>query len=251
MKRKIEKSQIIAGAVTLVAALLLLLALFFGGMGWDKSELASDSVPEEPDEELFIEPEMLEVNAGDPDEDSRTAVEPEPKPAGEPEKADEPKDELVPETESVKPSKSTEKLVTQKKPSPVKAQEPEKKKDKEPSRISSKMGGKFSSKNGDGGKQGANGSGGAGEGVNGKLRGRSFISCSLPKVRLRSKLVVVVSVEVDDAGKVVSAAISSSGGASAEIQNKCVASARTARWSAKEGAPLARGSLTFTLVPKI
>ena len=57
-----NKDSIIAAAVTFAVALLLLLFLFFGGMTFDRSQLAASSIPEiaPEEEELFIEPEILQ-----------------------------------------------------------------------------------------------------------------------------------------------------------------------------------------------
>ena len=62
MTRNERQDSIIAAAVTFAVALLLLLLLFFGGMTFDRALLAQASVPEiqTEDDELFIEPEILQ-----------------------------------------------------------------------------------------------------------------------------------------------------------------------------------------------
>lgn len=246
----LRKEQIIAGAITFVVAALLLLLLFFCGLRLDRSELAEASIPEEPDETLYIEPELL-TDPGSTLEDTHDEQQPEPIPQGLPEKAETEVKEKVVKADNPQSNKSTEHLTTQKQPSPVSTTKPSQT-DKEESKIASKMGSAFGAKNGStDGKNGAAGSGGVGEGVSGKLNGRSFMGCTLPKVQLKEKYIVKVSVTVDESGKVIAATVSSAGGAGLDIQNKCVAAARTARWSEKPGAAEARGTLTFTLVPKI
>lgn len=61
MNQEKRTDSIIAAAITFVVALLILLFLFFGGMTFDRAELAVSSTPEiEPlEEELFIEPEIM------------------------------------------------------------------------------------------------------------------------------------------------------------------------------------------------
>jgi outer membrane biosynthesis protein TonB len=248
-----RKTELIAAAITLAVACLMLLLLSLCGLTWygntvEQKKEPVAMMPNDEEEELFIEPEIIK-DAGE--ETAEVKDEPAATPSGLPEKADEPKTEKVVKADNPKKNTSSEKLVTQKQPSPVKTEEPTKT-DKEESAIASNMGKQFSAKNGTAdGKNNSYGSGGKGEGVAGKLNGRDFLGCPLPKVQLKNKVVVVVKVEVDADGKVVKASISNGGGASQEIQNKCVESAKSAKWSAKPGAAIARGQLTFTIVPKV
>lgn len=247
---RLRNEQIIAGAVTFVVAALIILLLFCCGLRMDRRQLAADSIAEEAEEPLFIEPELL-TEPGETLEEAATQQEAAPTPSGLPEKAETEVKENITKADNPKPNPSTEKVITQKQPSPVTTVKPSDK-EKEESQITSKVGNAFGAKNGTTeGKHGSSGSGGAGEGVSGKLNGRSFMGCTLPRVQLKSTYVVKISVTVDETGHVTAATVSSAGGASQDILTKCVAAARTARWSEKPGAADARGTLTFTLVPKL
>ena len=57
-----DKDRAIAAGLTFIVALIILLTLFFGGISWDRQALAESSTPElMPPEELFIEPELVEL----------------------------------------------------------------------------------------------------------------------------------------------------------------------------------------------
>ena len=246
MERK-EKDRIIAAALTFLVVLLILLILFFGGMTWERRALAETSTPElMPEEELFVEPELVELG-------EETAVnnnKPAPTLKGEPEPAPEENAEIIDPGPKPEPKpKPARNEVTQKKESKIQ-QEEASQTDKERKKATSAVANKFSSKNGstEGSDKGTSGSGGTGLGVTGNAHGRSFISCPKPDVALRNKTVVRVNVVIDAEGKVVEA--NATGSASAEIRRKCEAAARQARWSAKKGATSTRGSITFTITPK-
>lgn len=242
-----DKDRAIAALLTFATALALLLLLFFGSVSWDRQALADASTPElMPDEEVFIEPELVELG-------EETAVSdntPAPTLKGEPDPAPEDHAEIVEPGPKPDPKpKPVEKLVTSKKESKVKTDEPSKT-DKERQKATSSVANKFSHKNGstEGSDKGTSGAGGTGIGVNGNAHGRSFISCPKPDVALRHKTVVKVNVVIDAEGRVTEA--SATGSASAEIRRKCEAAARQARWSAKKGATSTRGSITFTITPR-
>ena len=252
MRKPPTKAEITAAALTAVLTLLLLLALFLGSLDYDRASLAADSVPE-PDEpmqeELFLDPPLV---IGADDASLRESAEPEASPLGLPDQAPVENDVVRTSGENRNPeARSTEKLVKSNRPSSVKSGEPSKK-DKPDSKITSTVASRFSGKNGTtAGKHGASGSGGTGEGVKGNVRGRKFLGCPLPKVALREKVVVTVSIRVDEKGRVIEASYKSGTAASAEIRSKCVASARKARWSEQPGASPVGGTITFTIVPKM
>lgn len=244
-KNRQHKDSLIAALITMGVTLAILLALFFGTLSWDREALASASIPEtQSDEELFIEPELLELG----EENAVTADEPAPAPKGEPEKAEVEKTEVIEPGENPKPAPAKPKLVTQKSESPVKETEPSKT-DKERELAKSKVSNKFSSSNGAStGKEAGSGAGGEGVGISGNARGRTFLGCPKPDVALRHKAVVKVNVVIDANGKVVSA--SASGSADASIRRKCEQAARGARWSEKKGVAETRGTITFTITPR-
>lgn len=250
MKNEIKKERLIALAVTFLITLLLLLVLYFGGIKFDKALLAEASVPEIAtleDEELFIEPEVL-TDLGEPDAVEQS--EPAPVYKGEPEPAEKENTKLVVPDKNPKPAPPVEKPVTQKRESPVKATTPsatDEEKQKVTSALANKFGGNNGSKTGD---KGSAGSGGSGAGVSGSVSGRTFKGCNKPSVSLRNKVTVVVNVTINAEGRVVSAKAKAGSGADAYIIKACEQAALTARWSEKKDAPEAKGTLTFTIIPK-
>lgn len=250
MTRNERQDSIIAAAVTFAVALLLLLLLFFGGMTFDRALLAQASVPEiqTEDDELFIEPEILQ----DLGEEYAVAQDaPAPAFEGLPQQAEEENTRLVVPGKNVNPAPPVEKPVTSTKKSPVKAADPPKTSE-EKKIVTSKMANKFPGQNGSSsGMSGTSGAGGIGVGISGSVSGRTFKGCPRPSVELQNKVVVEVRVTIDAAGKVVSAtARSKSGKASAAILRACEQAAKGARWSEDKDTPSAKGTLTFTITPK-
>lgn len=249
MNRQKRKDSIIAAAVTFIVALGLLLWLFFDGLSYDKAQLASASMPEIQEEpELFVEPELVQ-NLGEPD--AMTHDEPAPMLKGEPEQAETDNSKLSVPGKNEKPAPPVEKPVTQTKESPVKATDPPKN-DEEKKKVTSKMANKFSSNNGsETGSTGKSGAGGEGSGVAGNVSGRTFKSCPMPSVALKSKVVVVVTVTIDASGSVTKAtAKKKSGNVTQDILDACRNAALKAKWSEDKDTPTATGTLTFTIVPK-
>lgn len=245
MKRN-DKDRAIAAFFTFLVALVILIVLFFGGISWDRDAIAQASTPElMDDEELFIEPELVELG----EENAVNNDKPAPAMKGEPDPAPEDKAEIIEPGPKPEPAPPKPKLNTQKKESAVKAEEPSQT-DKERQKATSSVANKFSTKNGavEGTDKGTSGAGGTGIGVSGNAHGRSFISCPKPDVALRHKTIVTVNVVIDAEGKVTEA--SATGSADATIRRKCEAAARQARWSAKKGATSTRGSITFTITPR-
>lgn len=243
--KRYDKDRAIAAFLTFLVALAILLTLFFGGISWDRQALAEASTPEIMDEEVFIEPELVELG----EENAVNNDKPAPAMKGEPDPAPEDKAEIIEPGPKPEPAPPKPKLNTQKKESKMKVEEPSQT-DKERQKATSSVANKFSHKNGavEGTDKGTSGAGGTGVGVSGNAHGRSFISCPKPDVALRHKTVVTVNVVIDAEGKVVEA--TAKGSADASIRRKCEAAARQARWSAKKGATSTRGSITFTITPR-
>lgn len=240
-----KKDKGIAAGVTMLVALAILLWLFFTGLSWDREKLAAASIPEEAqEEELFLDPELLNLG----EEDATANDQPAPNPLGEPEPAPVDNNRLIEPGENPKPAPPQPKMVSTPKESEVKSTEPTVT-DKERQKITSSMSNKFSGKNGKpDGKNGSNGSGGDGIGVQGFARGRAFQGCPKPYLESNHKLTVTVNVVVDESGRVTHA--TAAGGASATIRRACEQAALKARWSAKKGAGETRGTLTFTITPQ-
>ncbi len=243
--KRYDKDRVIAAFLTFLVALAILLTLFFGGISWDRQALAEASTPEIMDEEVFIEPELVELG----EENAVNHDKPAPAMKGEPDPAPEDKAEIIEPGPKPEPAPPKPKLNTQKKESKMKVEEPSQT-DKERQKATSSVANKFSHRNGavEGTDKGTSGAGGTGVGVSGNAHGRSFISCPKPDVALRHKTIVTVNVVIDAEGKVVEA--TAKGSADASIRRKCEAAARQARWSAKKGATSTRGSITFTITPR-
>ena len=243
--KRYDKDRAIAAFLTFLVALAILLTLFFGGISWDRQALAEASTPEIMYEEVFIEPELVELG----EENAVNHDKPAPAMKGEPDPAPEDKAEIIEPGPKPEPAPPKPKLNTQKKESKMKVEEPSQT-DKERQKATSSVANKFSHRNGavEGTDKGTSGAGGTGVGVSGNAHGRSFISCPKPDVALRHKTIVTVNVVIDAEGKVVEA--TAKGSADASIRRKCEAAARQARWSAKKGATSTRGSITFTITPR-
>lgn len=238
--------RMVAVGVTVLFALLLMLFLYFGEIGFSREDMAAASTPEiaAEDDELFLEPELIDVGEPDPEVEEQAA----PEALGEPEKA--PETEVrIPEVKGDNPVKAApkEKLVTQDKPSPVTATTPS---GKETKKVSDPLAGVFSPNNGKPtGKAESAGAGGTSVGTSGTANGWVFKGCPKPSVAVKNKVTVTVKVTVNEKGNVISAKAS---GGTAEINAACEAAARQAKWNPTDPATAqkASGTITFTVVPK-
>lgn len=246
-----KKDSLISAGITFALALALFLVLWFGGLTFDRAELAEQSTPEmQSDLETFLEPELL-PDAGDAEEDVNDKAAPQAQ--GMPEPAVEETPQKVVRDENPKPAPPVEKPITQKRESPVKATTPSNR-EKEAKKAASTVAGKFSPRNGmaEGRFDGAS-NGKAGVGVSGKMAGRAFKGCPKPDVTLTHKVVVRVELTVNAEGVVTEVRNASgiSGAPDASIIAKCKSAAKGARWAAKKGAAPAPGSITFTITPRV
>ncbi|MDE6382406.1 MAG: hypothetical protein K2L57_06010, partial [Muribaculaceae bacterium] len=181
MTKNERQDSIIAASVTFAVALLLLLFLFFGGMTFDRAQLAQASVPEiqADDDELFIEPEILQ-DLGE--ENAVTQNAPAPAFKGLPQQAEEENTKLVVPGKNENPAPPVEKPVTSTKENPIKAADPPKTSE-EKKIVTSKMADKFPGQNGSAsGTSGTSGAGGTGVGISGSVSGRTFKGCPRPSV---------------------------------------------------------------------
>ena len=242
--RRENKDRILAGALTLLCVLLILLGLFYGSVRWDRAMLAEVSTPEiMEDEPIFIEPYL--TTFGEEDADAYEA--PTESMQGDPIPAEVPQPR-VDNTGTVKKTTPTP-------APPVKSEKPEvspelKNSEKERKAAADAVASVFGSGSGSAknASEGASGAGGTGTlGISGTAHGRTFLNCPLPDVKLRHKTIVTVNVVIDAAGNVTEA--KASGSADASIRRKCEEAARKAKWSAKKGASDTRGSITFTITP--
>lgn len=239
-----NKIRITAAVITFILLLFILFILFVGKVGWNRDALAAFSEPQDGQEEIFLEPELL-TEQGSVDE--AEISEPEAPAAGLPEQAEVKSTEVAEVSPDPVQSPPRSKLVTQNKPSPVNTPEPVGQAQQK--KAADNVASKFNQVNGSvEGKFNAAGSAGTAVGVAGSMNGRTFLGCPSPDVTLAHKTVVKVSITVDALGRVTSA--SAQGGASADIRKACEQAARQARWSEKPGTPSTRGSITFTITPR-
>lgn len=252
-----DPNRLIAAVGTLIAVLLLLMLCLLVHLRLPQKQPAAETSPLEmaaiePDlTEEFIDPLLLE-NAGD--QDAREHTDPAPVPDGRPDPADKPQDRRVVNGDNPNPNPSSEKLVKSKNPSTKRTTDPTAKNQPD-TRIADRMSGQFTPHNGRPGgssQPSANsGSGGTGSGATGTLRGgRKLLSCPLPTVSLRQKVVIKVEVYVNAEGRVTEANVIS-GSSDPTLREKCRQASMKAKWTPKADAPRTRGVITWTLVPKI
>lgn len=244
-----KKDSIIALGVTILVTLLMLLALIFTGLTYDERLAKSETATPMEEEEIFLEPELLlpqDKSVGEPDAANQDAPAPEVK--GEPEPAPAEQPHTAVSGDNPNPAPQKPKQVTQEKPSAVESTTPSKSKEEE--KVASSMAGKFKGNPGLAeGKFDSNaGSSESSTGITGKMSGRQFLGCPAPDVTLSHRTVVTVAIQVDAEGKVTTA--KASGATDSSILKKCEQAALQAKWSAKKGATSARGTITFTIIPR-
>lgn len=246
-----NKAQVIAAAITFGVALIILILLFVLTVGDDRRLLSETSNPElQDDEEYFLEPELLVLdNPGD--EEVKTVDEAAPQTPGEPDPAEEEQPVRVVKNEEPPkepPVSNKPKLVSTPKESDVKTSTPKLTAEEE-KRIAS-MSGKLKTDNNGSrtGKESANsGSGGNGIAAQGSVNGRKMISCPTWKLTLTQKTTVKVSITVNAEGNVTKASAISGG--TPNLRTQCEKMALKSKWTAKEGAAPASGTITFTITP--
>lgn len=245
-KQEHNRDSLIAMAVTVLAALLIFIFLYWGEIGLPRAEMAAASIPEiASEEELFIDPELLDV--GEPA--SVTESEAAPEALGEPEPVQKEENVRIPEVKGTSKVKTPpeEKLATGKEPSPVSSREASSKQTKKVADPTAKA---FSRNNGkSNGKSGAAGAGGSSTGTTGTANGWTFKGCPTPKVSLANKVTVKVKITVNEKGYVTNAKAS---GATAEINAECEHVAYQAHWepSDPKNRRKASGTITFTIRPR-
>lgn len=243
MTNQEKKDSAISAGVTFLAALLILLLLFFGSLSAGKAQLAEDSIPEPAQDEItFIEPELDLSSPGA--ESAPEEADEAPLPQGEPDPSPVKEEVRIEKGTEKEPRPVVDKPMSQKKPSPVKTTSNTA--TSEETRRLKDMGGKFGPNGSRDGKNSpVNGQGKTN--ARGSLSGRKFLGCNTSTLTLNKRVVVKVQVKVNAEGRVTSASAVSGPG---EFRARCVEWARTARWSEKPGAPVATGSITFTITPK-
>lgn len=247
-----RKARIIAACVTFGVALVVLVLLFVLSIGGTRGELAAESQPEiEDNEEIFLEPELLVVdNPGDTEE--LTVDEAAPQPPGEPDPAEEEQPVRVvknPEPPKEEPKTNKPKQVSTPKESDVKTSTP-KLSEEEEKRLASMQGKLKTDNNGSrtGQESGNSGSGATGISTTGSVNGRKMLSCPTWKVRLTQKTTVKVDITVDADGNVTKATAVSGG--TPNLRKECEKMAKGSKWTAKQGAAPASGTISFTITPQ-
>ena len=251
MKRRDKKASRIAAAVTFVIALIILLLLFSLSLNYDREALATSSMPEIQDEEVYLEPEIMQIDEPG-DLHAEEVEESAPQTPGEPDPGEtEQPERVVKNTEKnpEPPVSNKPKLVSSNQPSEVKTSTP-KVNTQDEKRIAS-LSGKFKSDNNGsqtGKESGASGTGGVGVSKLGNVNGRRMLSCPTSIVTLNQTTTIRVEITVNAAGNVTRAKAVSGGTPS--LRSACEGWARGSKWSAAPGAPDATGSITFTITPK-
>lgn len=241
-----RKDKIIAATTTAVVAIIILLFLLFSSIGQSIEELiAQQDLSQE--EEIFIEPELMNLGETEQIRDNEAA----PKIQGTPQHSETPSQELIEQGESSTPSiqarqiTQTDESQVQTTPPPATEQE---------SRISSAMRDRFNRPNGnENASSNENGSGNSGIGKTGNLKGRTFLGCSNPSISISKEVTIIVRITVDENGNVTNASFMSDSGPGAgnkRLRDACVKASKNAKWSAKKGTATQTGSITWHLKPK-
>lgn len=242
----------IAAGITFLLALVLLLFLFFCSLDFDREALAQSSIPElQDDEEIYLEPQIMELNTpGDEDVEDATD-EPAPQPPGEPDPSiDEKMDRIEQSLEEPanQPVSNKSKLVSNNNNSDLKTSTPAVSKEEE-KRISS-MSGKFKTDN-NGARNGkeslTSGIGGEGISASGNVKGRKMLDCPKWKLKLSQPATVKVSIVVEADGTVSSAKALSGG--TPNLRAQCEKMAKGSLWTKAPGAAPASGVITFNIKP--
>lgn len=245
-----RKAAVIAACITFGAACVVLVLLFVLYVGSDRSALAEASMPElQDDEEIFLDPDYMVIDdRGDEDMPDIDEAAPQPEGVPDPAEAEQPVSVVQPQKPVEKPTGNKAETVSTTKQSDVKSTTPQPT-DQDKKRIESMKNGKFTDNNGSAtGKNSSNsGSGGDGVSAQGNVNGRTMEGFDPKKVKLQGTVKVTVNIKVDEEGKVKSATIRSGG--NSEQQKACIEMAYSSRWTAVSGAPLASGTITFTLIP--
>lgn len=254
--------RLIAALVTLAIAGLIFLLLWLVQLDFVSKDAETKPNPalmaleddDFLDPEEFIEPPVEVVDAGEPDPSEIVDDTPAPAPLGEPDLAPVKTEKVSTSGKNPKPNNSAEKLVTQKPESPVKHTNPSPKEQPD-SKIASEVGNKFNPHSGTpSGKQtGTSGSSDTGSGAGsakGYLDGkRMMLSCNnnFP-IKISKEIKVIVDVMVDDKGHVKSARCKTPL-SDKVLMKRLEQESLGSKWTPKAGAPLTKGTITWTLKP--
>ncbi|MCM1320213.1 MAG: hypothetical protein NC217_07520 [Muribaculaceae bacterium] len=264
MKRP-TTAQNIAMSVTVLTAILLLLLLFgvhiiTPAPTADKAKsaqaMADPELLEQTDEEMFIEPEL--VNIGDPDnldelaDDALT-------PQGEPLQAEVPNDRLVVNGPNPNDNPSPETLVATAKPNAQAKTTPPSAKNKPNQQIAStEPSVNVSFNNGKNSGKGSTAQSGSGNASSGQARGEATggrkLIAPFPTITgftISSTTTVTVTVQVKADGSVVpgSAKVIGLKSEYRDLRQKLIVASEKTRWTPKKGAATVQGTITWTLKP--
>ena len=250
MKGRDKKASAIAAAVTFAIALIVLLLLFTLSLKFDREALATESIPEIQDEEIYLEPEILQLGEpGDLNAEENDASAPQTPGEPDPGEIEQPERVVKNAEPNPDPVSNKPKLVASSEPSEVKTSAPKVKSEDE-KRIESISGKLKTDNNGSrtGSESAVSGSGGVGVSKSGNVHGRRMLSCPTTIVTLNQTTTITVAIVVNAEGRVVSARATSGG--TEKLRSACVSWAKGSKWTAAPGAPDASGTITFTITPK-
>lgn len=270
-QNKETEARLWAGLITVLIAAGLFFWLWFTYLPYVKPKSEKRATPEfmaleeieeeeliEPEE--FIEPPQVLEEAREPHPTSPVPDNPQPAPLGEPEPSEVKSDKVVTSGDNPTPNKSAEKLVTQTKPSPVQNTTPSPKPEPE-SKISGEMKNKFAHNGTPAGKEtttsgtatntpvATTGQGASVQGVMQNGGNRKMLRCNNKfPIAISKPIKVIVEVTVNDKGKVTKAVCKSSL-TDASLKQRLIDESLKSTWTPEAGAPEAKGTITWNLVP--
>lgn len=245
------KDKLIAVGVTLGVVIAIVLVLCFAAMRYEAHLVQASPTPDVVmDEEMFIEPEIIDLNHDGEDlitnADASQKVEESPA-AGMPDPSPTPQPQARPKSTNPDPNApKRDTPATQQTPSPVKTTPaPTSKEDEK--RLSALTGMKNANNGSDTShKQTSEGEKQGDVNASGSVSGRKMLSCPSRPTKIKEPVKVVVRIVVDADGKVKSARATSG---PAAYRSLCEGWARASQWTPRENAPDASGSITFNIRP--
>lgn len=257
-----NRIRLLAALITLLVGALIFFWLWLVQYSFSIAEppqkvshelMALNEEDELLDMEEFIEPPIEVPDAGEPNPMTQNDDSAAPSPTGEPQQSPVKSDKVSVSDKNPNPNNSADKQNPKKNESDLKTVTPSPKEQPD-SKITSDVKNKFNNHNGtpDGATADVSGSSATGTdtgSVQGVLDGkRKLLSCNNKLgLKVSKKITVIVDVTVNDQGKVLTANCRTQ--VAANIRQKVETAAKGSTWTPKAGAPVAKGTLTFTIIP--
>lgn len=247
------KERLIAAAVTAFSAVAIVLVLIFAVLRYNADKIQDQTPPPEVvamEEERFIIPEIIDTRHDGQDQTTTAEASQqrdESPAAGMPDPSPVPQPQARPKSTNPDPNApKRDTPLTQQTPSPVKTT-PAPTSTEDEKRLAALTG----MKNANNGsptskKESSEGEKQGDVNASGSVNGRKMLSCPSRPTQIKSPVAVVVRITVGADGTVKSAKASSG---PAAYRSLCEGWARASRWTPREGAPDASGSITFSIKP--